>query len=39
VLDLMGPNVEGTRQIFANMTDDVGALDEAFEITAETAAF
>ena len=39
VLDLMGANVEGTRQIFANMTDTTGMLNDAMEVTADTAGF
>ena len=39
VLDLMGPAADTTRQIFANMTDDVGALDDAFAAVEETAGF
>jgi len=39
VFDLMGANVETTEQIFANMTDTTGMLDEAFKVTSETAAF
>jgi TP901 family phage tail tape measure protein len=39
VLDLMGNNVEGTRQIFANMTDTTGILNDAMAITADTAGF
>ena len=39
VMDLMGANVEGTEAIFASMTDTTGALDRAFAITSETAAF
>ncbi len=39
VMDLMGANVETTRQIFENMTDTTGMLDEAFAGTAETASF
>ena len=39
VMDLMGANVATTEQIFANMTDTTGALDNAFEATTDTAAF
>jgi TP901 family phage tail tape measure protein len=39
VMDLMGANVKGTEAIFASMTDTTGALDRAFAITSETAAF
>ena len=39
VMDLMGANVETTEQIFANMKDTTGALDQAFDATSETAAF
>ncbi|MGI9459022.1 MAG: phage tail tape measure protein, partial [Pirellulales bacterium] len=39
VMDLMGENVETTRQIFENMTDTTGMLDEAFAGTADTASF
>ena len=39
VMDLMGANVATTEQIFANMTDTTGALDQAFDATSETAAF
>ena len=39
VMDLMGTNVEGTRQIFENMTDTTGMLSEAFEGTADMASF
>jgi TP901 family phage tail tape measure protein len=39
VMDLMGTNVEGTRQIFNNMADSTGILDEAFAATSETAEF
>lgn len=39
VLDLMGANVETTRQIFANMADNVGDTDKAFQIMSETGAF
>jgi len=39
VMDLMGSNVDGTREIFANMADTTGTLDDAFAVTAETSAF
>ena len=39
VVDLMGSNVEGTRQIFDGMADSTGVLNEAFDITADTAGF
>jgi TP901 family phage tail tape measure protein len=39
VLDLMGSNVEGTREIFDNMADTTGLLGDAFDITADTAGF
>ena len=39
VMDLMGENVETTRQIFDNMTETTGMLDEAFAGTADTASF
>ena len=39
VMDLMGANVATTEQIFANMKDTTGALDQAFDATSETAAF
>jgi len=39
VLDLMGESVEDNRQLFALMADDLGVLDEAFAITAETTQF
>lgn len=39
VLDLMGSNVEGTREIFDRMTDGVGVLDDAFQVTEETLSF
>jgi TP901 family phage tail tape measure protein len=39
VMDLMGANVDGTREIFANMADTTGTLDDAFAVTAETSAF
>ena len=39
VMDLMGANVATTEQIFANMTNTTGALDQAFEATTDTAAF
>jgi len=36
VLDLMGANADGTREIFASLTDSTGILDEAFEVAADT---
>jgi len=39
VLDLMGASLEDNRELFQLMTDDTGVLNEAFEITAETAQF
>ena len=39
VLDLMGANVETTRQIFANMEDNVGDTDKAFQVMSSTGAF
>ena len=39
VLDLMGSNVQATEQIFADMANTTGMLDDAFAITADTAAF
>jgi TP901 family phage tail tape measure protein len=39
VLDLMGANVETTRQIFDAMKDTTGATDAAFEVMADTAQF
>ena len=39
VMDLLGKNSAATEQIFANMTDTTGALDDAFAVTSETTAF
>jgi TP901 family phage tail tape measure protein len=39
VLDLMGESVDDNRELFRLMADDLGVLDEAFEITAETTQF
>ena len=39
VLDLMGASVDDNRELFKLMADDTGVLNEAFEITAETAQF
>ena len=39
VMDLMGANVATTEQIFANMADTTGTLDEAFGVVSETAGF
>jgi len=39
VLDLMGSNAQATEEIFAGMADTTGMLDEAFGVTADTAAF
>ena len=38
VLDLMGASAEDNKELFALMTDEVGVLDEALEITQDTAA-
>jgi TP901 family phage tail tape measure protein len=34
VLDLMGPSIDDNRELFALMADDIGVLDEAFDIDA-----
>ena len=39
VLDLMGASVDDNRKLFEQMTDEIGVLDEAFEITADTVKF
>ena len=39
VLDLMGSNADGTREIFANMADTTGTLDDAFEVVSDTSGF
>lgn len=39
VLDLMGASLEDNRELFKQMTDDTGVLNEAFEITADTTEF
>ncbi len=39
VLDLMGKNADDNAQIMRLMADDVGVLDEALEITADTSEF
>jgi TP901 family phage tail tape measure protein len=39
VLDLMGSNADGTREIFANMADTTGTLDDAFAVVSETSGF
>ena len=39
VMDLLGANVETTRQIFDNMTKTQGATAKAFEATSESASF
>jgi TP901 family phage tail tape measure protein len=39
VLSLLGPNAEATEQIFANLTDTTGMMDQAFGIAADTGAF
>jgi TP901 family phage tail tape measure protein len=39
VLDLMGANVETTRQIFANMENNLGDTDKALESFSDTAQF
>jgi len=38
VLDLMGASAEDNKELFALMMDEVGVLDEALEITQDTAA-
>ena len=39
VLDLMGSNADGTREIFANMANTTGTLDDAFAVVSETSGF
>jgi TP901 family phage tail tape measure protein len=39
VLDLMGASVDDNRELFKQMTDETGVLDEAFGIVSETAQF
>jgi len=39
VLDLMGASVDDNRELFRQMTDDVGVLDEALQVTEQTASF
>jgi TP901 family phage tail tape measure protein len=39
VMDLMGANVDGTREIFDNMTDTTGILDSAFDSVSDTGGF
>ena len=39
VLDLMGKNVNGTREIFSNMNNTLGDTDKAFKIASKTADF
>jgi TP901 family phage tail tape measure protein len=39
VMDMLGSNVEDTREIFAGMNDALGVTDEAFAIMSETAQF
>jgi TP901 family phage tail tape measure protein len=39
VMDLMGGNADGTREIFANMSDTTGMLGDAFNIVQEGPAF
>jgi len=39
VMDLMGANAGTTEEIFANMVDTTGMLDDAFNTTAETTGF
>jgi TP901 family phage tail tape measure protein len=39
VLDLMGPSIDDNRELFALMADDIGILDEAFEIVSDTTEF
>lgn len=39
VLDLMGASVDDNRELFAQMTDEVGVLDDALAVTADTGLF
>lgn len=39
VLDLMGASAEDNRELFAQMTDETGVLDDALNVTAETGSF
>jgi TP901 family phage tail tape measure protein len=39
VLDLMGPSIDDNRELFALMADDIGVLDEAFDIVSDTSEF
>jgi len=39
VLDLMGASAEDNREVFAQLADGTGVLDEAFGVAAETAEF
>jgi TP901 family phage tail tape measure protein len=39
ILDLFGSNAEGTMEILAEMTDGLGVLDQAFEVTQDTVGF
>jgi hypothetical protein len=39
VLDLMGASAEDNREVFNLLADDTGVLDEAFQVTADTAEF
>ena len=39
VLDLVGANAEATRMVFDGMANSTGVLNEAFDVTAETAGF
>lgn len=39
VLDLMGASAEDNRELFAQMTDETGVLDDALETAAQTAEF
>lgn len=39
VLDLMGASAEDNRILFDQMTDEVGVLDDALDVTADTASF
>lgn len=39
VMDLMGANTATTEQIFANMEDTTGTLNEAFDVVSDTAGF
>ena len=39
VMDMLGSNVDGTREIFDQMIDTLGVTDEAFVTTSETTSF